>query len=185
MKDPMELTRVTFTRQGKRLTAEDLLKSMKRRPVTFDELCEAYYEACKWRHAHEDLAGYSQLRLKLLEDLFDFELPPQDGRCRRDARDRKAVVRAGHTALARAAGLSSNAFWIYLEGRPEPMEAALRQKHEGEIAGHAARLRAAYLALFRDVLLTLDPTLEEKTFNEAQLVEQGLPMEKPDPDDYW
>ena len=65
------------------------------------------------------------------------------------------------------------------------MEATLRQKHDREIARQVARLRAAYLALFRDVLLALDPTLEEKTFTEAELVEKGLPIEKPDPDDYW
>lgn len=32
---------------------------------------------------------------------------------------------------------------------------------------------------------SLDPALGDKTFNEAQLVEKGLPIEKPDPDDYW
>ncbi len=185
MKDHMELTRIHFNQKGKRLTAEDLLKSMKKRPVTFHDLCEAYYEAEEWSDAHEDLAGYSQKRLELLEALFEFEFPGKPRRHRRATRDRDAVVQAGQNALRRAARLSSHPFGVYLEGGPEPLEMALRQKHEGTIAKRVSSLRAAYLAIFRDVLLTLDSTLEDKTFNEAQLVEQGLPIEKPDPDDYW
>ena len=185
MNDNMELDRIHFDQNGRLLTAEDLLESMRTWPVTFDGLCEAYFEARRWSHAHEDLAGYSQKRLELLEELFEFELPREPGRYRRGSRDRGAVVRAGYNALASAAGLSSHTFWVYLVGGPEPMEATLRQKHDREIARQVARLRAAYLALFRDVLLALDPTLEEKTFTEAELVEKGLPIEKPDPDDYW
>jgi len=182
MKEHEELKSIHLGTDG---TAEGLLKQMRDWPITFDSLCEAYYEARKWSHAHEDLASYHKQRLELLEGLFAFKLPDLPGRSRRESRDHDAVVRAGHNALARASSLSSHPFGMYLEGGPGPLEAALREKHESDIVGRVSSLRAAYLGLFRDVLLTLDPTLEDKTFNEAQLVEKGLPIEKPDPDDFW
>jgi len=185
MKDHMRLDSIICDQNGNRLTAEDLLELMRSWTITLDELCEAYYEARKWINAHEALRMYHMKRLELLEDLFEFKLTKFPGRLRRNSRDYDAVVRIAHKTLEEATRLSKGPFSIYLEGGPGPLEAEMHKKHSRRISKRVSSLRAAYMGLLKDALLALDHTLKDKTFNEAQLVESGLPIEKPDPDDYW
>jgi len=154
--------------------------------LTLDDLCAAYRKALYWKDSHPDLTGYHARKLEILEDLFDFHLPPKPVHGGRDTMDHDAVVRAAHTSLKRSTRPSAGwPFATYIEGRPGPKELRLHRGHQRRFSRMARHLKAAHEALFKDALLQLDPTLKEKTINRALLYEKGLPTTEPDPDDYF
>lgn len=156
------------------------------RTVTFETLVDAYFEAAEYASWHRDVSGYHAVRRDILASLFGCSLedpPPRGEMSWSEERDRRLVREIARACLSRETRPSS-VFGEYLEGRPGPLEAALRARHEAKLDRALETVRARRRAIFRDALLVAYPEAESKAFRAELLVERGLPAEPPDPTDY-
>ena len=148
------------------------------------------FEATEFQRAARELADYYARKLRILEEVFGFRLPELAAREDLDGSeeplpfDRQQVVSLARACLERVAALG-DPFWKYYEGRPAPLESALRERSRLNILQLNASLEDAYQDLFIAALVALDPALQDRKLPHELLQAKGLPENPPDPDDFF
>ena len=156
--------------------------------IGFSDLVDAYFDEITYRPAAKELAEYHGLRLRVLTELFGCSgmLVESSGinRISGVAQDRSSVQAVARACLERHAAIRTP-FGVYCEGQPGPMEQGLRDRHIGRVSNAICMYRGELRETFAECLRILYPGIEKKTVHASALTERGVPLEGPDPLEFW